>query len=57
MKQIPHDPRFDHVDLYHTDLHTTFARVRAKMKAEAEAKKAESAVDAAKVQPLRRREK
>lgn len=28
MKRLPDDPRFKHVNLYHTNLHVTFARIR-----------------------------
>jgi hypothetical protein len=50
MKRLPDDPRFKHVDLHHTNLRVTFARVRREM-AEAEERRK------ATVTPIKRKAK
>ena len=40
MKQLPDDPRFRYVSLYHTDVAKTFARVRRQIKEEKERREA-----------------
>ena len=57
MKKIPHDPRFDNVNLYHTDLAKTFARVRARQAKEKQAGEAAEAEASRKVRTLRVRNK
>ena len=43
MKKIPHDPKFDHVSMYRTDVAATFKRERARLKQIADAKAAATA--------------
>uniref|UniRef100_A0A6M3KG75 Uncharacterized protein n=1 Tax=viral metagenome TaxID=1070528 RepID=A0A6M3KG75_9ZZZZ len=53
MKRIPHDPRFDYVDMHHTDVAKTFARVRARQAKEKKEREEREAEASAKVRTLK----
>ena len=52
MGKLLNDERFKNVDYRHTNLQKTFARIRAQMKVEAEAKQANETEAASKVRQL-----